>query len=201
VANSEEQASEVTLSLLESVPRAAQAIDVLIAGGCPPSDIGLLMTDRTAERAFGRADDRDSDGATSTFSGDVHSLAAALQPLAPFGAGGIGLVAAGPLAALVDSAGLGSDGGLEQGLAELGMTRDAADVAQRVLQGAVLVSAPVFDDSELFRAFVAQSAMFWRVPLTAPLTTSAVVIEPLAAAVERSARYRPVIEGSGDVRR
>jgi hypothetical protein len=186
---------------LESVQRAAQAIDALIAGGCPPSDIGLLMTDRTAERAFGRADDRDSDGATSTFSGDVHSLAAALQPLAPLGAGGTGLVAAGPLAALVDSEGLGSDGGLEQGLAELGMTRDAADVAQRVLQGAVLVSAPVFDDSELFRAFVAQSAMFWRVPLTAPLATSAVVIEPLAAAVDRSARYRPVIEGSGDVRR
>lgn len=201
MANSDEQASEVTLSLLESVQRAAQAIDALIAGGCPPSDIGLLMTDRTAERAFGRAEVRDSDGVTSTFSGDVHSLAAALKPLAPLGTGGTGLVAAGPLAALVVSAGLGSGGGLEQGLAELGMARDAADVAQRVLQGAVLVSTPVFADSELFRAFVAQSAMFWRVPLTAPLGTSAVVIEPLAAAVDRSARYRPVIEGAGDVRR
>jgi hypothetical protein len=201
VANSEAQPSEVTLSLLESIQRAATVLDALRAGGCPPSDIGLLMTDRTAERALGRAEVRGRDDVTSTFSGEVLSLAAALKPLAPLGTVGTGLVASGPLAALVVSAGLGSRAGLEQALAELGVTRDAADVARRVLQGGVLVSAPVLPDSELFRAFVAQSAMFWRVPLTAPLTVSAVVTEPLAASPDRIAHYRSLIEGPDNMRR
>jgi hypothetical protein len=186
---------------LESVQRAATVLDALMAGGCPPSDIGILMTDRTAERAFGRAEVPGSDGVTNTYSREVQSLAAALKSLAPLGTGGTGLVAAGPLAALVVSAGLGSGAGLEQGLAELGVTRDAADVARRVLQGGVLVSAPVLGDSELFRSFVAQSAMFWRVPLTAPLTASAVVTEPLATTTDRSARYKPVTMGPENVRR
>jgi hypothetical protein len=201
VAISEAASSEVILGLLESVQGAAAALDALIAAGCRSSELGMLMTDRTAERAFGRAEVRDSSGAVSVFSGHVHSLAADLKPLAPLGTVGSGLVAAGPLAALLVSAGLGSQRGLEQALEELGVTADAADAARRVLQGAVLVSAPIGDGSEVQQTLATESALFWRVPLTAPLTRSAVVTEPLAPAPDRSARYRPVIESPDEARR
>jgi hypothetical protein len=189
------------LALLDSVQRAAPLLDALIAQGHPRSELGILMTDRAAERAFGRAEVRDSTGAGSVFSGDVHALAAELKPLAPLGTVGAGLVATGPLAALVVSAGIGSRAGLEQALDELGLTADGADVARRVSQGAVLVSASAPSDSEVQQTLATQSARFWRVPLTVPLTRSAVVSEPLAPAPDRSARYRPVIESPDEARR
>jgi hypothetical protein len=201
VAPSQTQPSELTLALLDSVQHAAPVLDALVAGGHPQSGLGLLMTDRAAERAFGRAEVRDSSGAGSVFSGEVHSLAAQLKPLAPLGTLGAGLVAAGPLAALVVSAGLGSRAGLEQALEELGLTADASDLSRRVSQGAVLISASAPGDSSVQQTLATQSVLFWRVPLTAPLTRSAVVSEPLAPAPDRSARYRPVIESPDDARR
>ena len=201
MAISEAQPSGMILGLFESVQHAATTLDALLAAGSSPSDLGWLMTDRAAERAFGRPEVRDSVGVTSVFSGAVHSLASELKPIAPLGAPGAGLLAAGPLAPLLVSAGLGSGGGFEQALQELGLTGDAAEAAQRVTRGAVLVSAPAPNGVELPQALATESLLFWRVPLTAPLTRSAVVDEPLAPVPDRSARYRPVIESPDEARR
>jgi hypothetical protein len=189
----------MNVGLMESVQRAAPAIDALIVEGSRPSEIGLLMTDRAAERAFGHAEVRDGTGALSTFSGAVHALAAELKPIAPLGTVGAGLVGAGPLAAVLVSA-LGARGGIEQALDELGLSRDAAEVARRLSHGAVLVSAPA-GDADAQRALPTASVLFWRLPHAAPLTRSALVTEPLAPVPDRSARYRPVIESPDEANR
>jgi hypothetical protein len=176
-------------------------IDDLLERGVAPSNLGLLMTDRTAERALGRPEARDSRGAISAFSGGVHAIVADMKPLAALATAGAGLVATGPLAAALISAGLGSRGGFAQALQELGITRDAAEIAHGVTNGAVLVSVTQQSDADVPEALAKGSELFWRLPLHAPLTRSAVVTAPLAPVADRSARYRPVIESPDEARR
>ena len=109
-------------------------------------------------------------------------------------------MATGPLAAFFVS-GLAARGGIERALEELGLARDATEVGQRLLQGAVLVSAPAAGAADAQGALATETVLLWRVPLATPLTRSAVVTEPLATTPDRSARYRPVIESPDEANR
>lgn len=192
--------ASLVLGLFDSVQRAAGVLDSLIGAGMSVEALGVLMSDRAAERAFGRPEVRDAAGATSAFSGHVHRIAGSLKPMAALSTAGAGLVAAGPLAPALVSAGLGSRGGLDRALEELGIASDAPEVARKVKNGAVLVSLVAEDDDAPVEPIPGESTMFWRVPLTAPLATPAVIVQPLAGAGDQSARYTPVIESPDQTR-
>jgi len=189
------------LGLFGSVQLGAAAIDALLASGKARDGIGWLMTDRAAERALGRPEVRDRAGAVATFSGAVQAIAAELRPLTPLATRGAGLLATSPLGSLLVSAGLGSRGGLEEALQELGLAGDSREVGRRINNGAVLISVAPGEREPAVQAFTEQSLLFWRVPVTRAPSRSAVVTEPLAPAPGRDARYRPVIESPDEAMR
>jgi hypothetical protein len=184
------------VGLFESVQRASGALDGLVAAGLDETAVGLMMSDRAAERAFGPPEARDAVGATSAFSNLTHRLAARLRPMAALGTPGAGLVATGPLAAALVSGGLGARSGLEQALGELGASADAAEAARRVKNGAVLVSTPPAEGgaAQAEPVLQSQSSMFWQLQLERPLATPALITAPAAAAGEQRARYEPLLE-------
>lgn len=186
------------LVLLESVQDAARVIDELLTTH-ERGELGLLMTDRAAERAFGRAEVRDAQGAQATFSGGVHGVASGLRPLAALSAPGSGLVAAGPIAPALTAAGLGSQNGLERALEGLGLQR-TGEVARAVADGAVMVGIEVDEDDEVPGAVVRASETFWRIPRVWFESLPGVITPPTAPTGDQDARYRPVIETRDEAR-
>jgi len=184
------------VGLFDSVPQAAEALDALLGAGLAEAALGVMMSDRAVERHFGPPEVRGDTGATSVLSGNAHRVAARLRPMAGLGTPGAGLVATGPLASALVSAGLGSRGGLEQALAELGAAADAPEVARRVKNGAVLISTPLehAGTAQSEPMLQTRSSMFWRLRLGRPSAPPAVITSPGAPAPDRDARYRPAIE-------
>lgn len=184
--------------VFESVQHAAEVIDGLLQAGFDQSRIGVLTSDRTAERDFGPPNIRRELGSASPFSPDVSRLAMGLKPIAALGTPGTGLVATGPLAAMLVAVGLASSTGLEHALEKLDITDlDAREAARRVKNGAVLVSAPALDPDGLARAAEVMrglASMALQLHLDQPLPSTGVMAEPEASAAEQRARYAPVIE-------
>jgi hypothetical protein len=160
--------------------------------------LGVLMSDRTAQRHFEPPNVRNELGSASAFSADVNRLAAALSPMAALGTPGSGLVAAGPLAASLVAAGLGSRAGLERALRALDIAPDRAqDVARRVKNGSVLVSV-LMEDSDRAEQLASLMQSETSIPLelhvNRPLTNSTLVTRPQAPAAEQRPRYEPALE-------
>ena len=169
-----------------SVQHAAHAIDGLLATGADQAKLGVLMSDRTAQRHFEPPNVRNELGSASAFSADVNRIAAALSPMAALGTAGSGLVAAGPLAASLVAAGLGSRAGLERALLALDIAPDQArDVARRVKNGSVLVGV-LMEESDtaerLTTLMLNETSLPLELHLNRPLTYATLVTRPQAPA-------------------
>ena len=172
-----------------SVQHAAHAIDGLLATGADQARLGVLMSDRTAQRHFEPPNVRNELGSASAFSADVNRLAAALTPMAALGTAGSGLVAAGPLAASLVAAGLGSRAGLERALRALDIAPDQArDVALRVKNGSVLVGVLMegSDAAEQLASLIQnETSLPLELHVNRPLTNASLVTRPQPRAEQR----------------
>lgn len=115
---------------------AIHALNRLVESGC---EVGLLMSDREAERHFSAsvAIHRDL---PRLMSAEAALVACALRAPARIGMRGTGIVAAGPLLASLQSVGVGVGRGLRQGMTRLGLSRPEAEgLAERLKKGAVVV--------------------------------------------------------------
>ena len=194
----------MTVGVFETVAQAATVIDRLLDAGVPRAALGLLLPDRTAERHFGPRNARNELGAEGTYSAEMNTLARSLRPIAGLGMPGSGLVGVGPLPAALVSAGLGSQGGLERALKELGVDAErAGEVARRVKNGAVLVSSSLDGASNTQRSAMLlehEAALGIQLDLARPIGPGTVVAQPSAPIAEQSARYEPVIDAGEDTR-
>lgn len=199
-----QQSSVATLmgGVFEAIQHAATVVDRVLDAGLESSRLGMLMSDRTAERHFGPPNARNELGAAGTYSVHVNRLALNLKPMAALGTPGSGLVAAGPLAAALVSAGLGSSSGLEAALTELGLDQArAGDIARRVKNGAVVVAVQPGSSelaSRLAPLLAHEGAVSFELPLEHPLVATAVVTRPQAPPGAQRARYDLVVEPDDD---
>lgn len=134
---------DLLVGVFDTVQETASAVDRLIDAGVDQQALGLLMSDRTAQRHFGPPSPRNPLGVAG-HGANVSRLSYRLKPVAALGTPGAGLVAAGPIEGVLIAAGLGTRAGLELALKTLGTDDESArDVVRRVKNGATLVSAPV----------------------------------------------------------
>ena len=134
---------DLFVGVFDTVQATASAVDRLVDAGFDQQALGLLMSDRTAQRHFGPPSPRNPLGVAG-HGANVSRLSYRLKPVAALGTPGAGLVAAGPIEGVLVAAGLGTRAGLEVALKTLGTDEEAArDVARRVKNGAALVSVPV----------------------------------------------------------
>jgi hypothetical protein len=131
----------LTVGVFDAVVQAGTVVDRLLDAGLPRTTLGMLMSDRTAERHFA-PNARRAQAAHGAYSPHFLQLARSLAPVAGLGMPGLGLLGVGSLPAALVSAGVGSSRGLQQALVELGVHAERAEeVARRVKDGAVLLSA------------------------------------------------------------
>jgi hypothetical protein len=198
---SESLDQRLTVGVFDSVVQAATVIDRLIDGGVPRAVIGMLLSDRTAERHFSPPDARRELGAEGTYSQQVNQLARSCRPIAALGTPGAGLVGVGPLPAALVSAGLGSLRGLEPALMQLGVDREDADeVARRVKNGAVLLSSSSEGSTAAQRStplIEHEASLAIQLDLGLPGAT-AVIARPEAPIGEQRGRYEPLIESQDE---
>jgi hypothetical protein len=177
------------------VQQASQAVAGLVERGFEEVQFGLLLSDRSAERHFEPPNARSDLASPAGARTSLQRLAAGLCPVAPLGTSGAGLVATGPIVAILVAAGLGCGAGLERAFRVLGMAAEPArDVTRRVKNGALLVSMPAPEpgNTPAGAAPGDQSAMHVLLHLDRPLSNTAVVTRPRASAGEQRARYAPI---------
>ncbi len=134
---------DLFVGVFDTVQETASAVDRLVGAGFDQLALGLLMSDRTAQRHFGPPGPRNPLGVAG-HGANVSRLSHRLKPVAALGTPGAGLVAAGPIEGVLVAAGLGTRAGLEAALQTLGTDEASArDVVRRVRNGAALVSAPL----------------------------------------------------------
>jgi hypothetical protein len=190
------RSQQLTVASFDSLQRAATVIDRLIDAGHPENQLGLLMTDRTAARQLAPPTARDELGTAGRHSDAVNRLARALSPVAALGSPGTGLLATGPLAAALVSAGLGSALGLRGALQQLGVSSDVArEVVRHVDNGAVLLGALLEERPPKWAALVEhESVLVFSLEPATDDSPRAVVTRPAAAAGDQRASYEPLIE-------
>jgi hypothetical protein len=170
-------------------------VAALVEQGFEEDQFGFLMSDRSAVRQFGPLNAYSDVGTPPGGRTSLQRLAAGLHPVAPLGTTGAGLVAAGPMAAILVAAGLGCGAGLERAFQVLGMAPEAArEVTRRVKNGALLLSMPAPEPGGPSTAVASslQNAMPVLLHLDRPLSNPAVVTRPRAPAGEQRARYAPI---------
>jgi hypothetical protein len=183
------------VGVFESVQHAADAVAALLEQSFEEGRFGFLMSDRAAERHFGPLHAHQDLGSPKGGRSSLQRLAARLRPVAPLGTTGAGLVATGPLAALLVAAGLGCGAGLERAFQVLGLSaEEARELTRRVKNGALLLSmpAPQPDDTSVIIASSVQHAMSVLLHLDRPCSNPAVVTRPRAPAGDQRARYAPI---------
>jgi hypothetical protein len=169
-------------------------IDALVKNGVEPSNIGLVMSDRTAERHFSIGERLRSE-LRAPLSPPVFTTAKELRPLAPLGAPATGTVGAGPITSKLASAGLGSACGLDGALERLGLEHEhARAIVREIVRGAVLVSAEVSENGppeELVKRFAESGAPAWR--LAGDDSGVVELRAPMTPAGDQRPEYEPVI--------
>jgi hypothetical protein len=180
--------------LFESHVTALAAIDGLLDSGSTAEAIGLVMSDRTAERGFSIAERMQSETQGGVQPGFI-SLASSLRPMAPLGSPGSGTIAGGPAVPLLERAGLGTARDLSETLQHCGAEPDeAAFIAERVKNGAVLVTLR----GELTSVLQAASRTVSLEGSTEPLVEGGLFRPPEAPAGEQRAAYEPRVQPGGE---
>jgi hypothetical protein len=183
------------VGVFESVQHTVNAVAALLEQGYEQGRFGFLMSDRAAERHFGPLNAHQDLGPPTGGRTSLQRLAAGLRPVAPLGTTGAGLVATGPLAALLVAAGLGCGAGLDRAFQVLGLSAEAArDLTRRVKNGALLLSMPALSpgNPSAVTASSVQHAMCFLLHLDRPFSNPAVVTRPRAPAGDQRARYAPI---------
>jgi hypothetical protein len=195
--NQEDPSGTLLIGAFGSVARAASIVARALDANIEAGALGLLMTDRTAERHLGPPNARNALDTAETYGAAFDRLAATLAPLAPLGAAGSGLVGAGALAAALVGAGLGSRAALDRTFMALGIDADyAREAARLVRDGAVLVSLRVTEREQQSRwatLLARESALTFRFA-TPRASRSSVVTRPAAPPGQQRATLEPVIE-------
>lgn len=190
--------TRLSVGVFDSVARAASVISRFMDAGLEASAVGLLMSDRAAERHLGPPNARNERGAAGSYGAHFNQLATNLAPMAALGTMGSGLVAAGPLASALIEAGVGSRAGLEQALVELGLDPERASEATRnVKNGSVVVSASVDDlgGAERWSSLLEhESAMAFELLAAHRVPHTSLVSRAEAPVGDQRARYEPVVE-------
>lgn len=132
---------------------AERAVDDLISNGFSRDDISLLMSDMTRGREFGvematKAPEGAAAGAT--VGGVLGAIAAGLVALGTIVVPGLGLLAAGPVVAILAGLGAGAAaGGLTGALIGLGIPEHEAKFYNDAIErGGILVGAYAHDDKK-----------------------------------------------------
>jgi hypothetical protein len=198
MATTESLDQRLTVAVFEAVAQAGTVVDRLLDGGLPRTTLGMLMTDRTAERHFAPPNADRAQAAQAAYSPHFLQLARSLAPIGGLGMSGSGLLGVGSLPAALVSAGLGSAGGLQQALVNLGVDAvHAEEVARRVKNGAVLLSAAPEGSTDAVRSTPLlrhEAALSVQLNLSASSRAPTLITPPEAPLGEQRAGYAPLVQ-------
>ncbi|HVS63395.1 MAG TPA: hypothetical protein VMT85_07815 [Thermoanaerobaculia bacterium] len=143
--------SKTITALYNSTEAAAEAVDRLLAEGVGKDDISVLMSESLHGRDIKLEEHTKApEGATAgaVTGGALGGIAAGLVAVGVIAAPGIGLLAAGPLVAVLAGAGAGgAAGGLTGALIGLGLPEhEAKTVSERLDEDHILVAVHTHDD-------------------------------------------------------
>lgn len=131
---------------------AENATDALVDSGFSPNDLSILMSIQTRDREFSaQAEARAPEGIASgaATGGVLGALVGGLAAISAVALPGIGLLAAGPIIAILTGAGMGAATG---GLIGSQPKEHAKVWLEEVERGSIIVGAKVHDDVEAERA-------------------------------------------------
>jgi hypothetical protein len=144
--------ADMVTGIFKNRRAADNAVEQLNAAGFSERDISVLMSDETRGREFGVQDSSKApEGAVTgaAAGGALGALAAGLIAVGVVAVPGLGLLAAGPLLAVLAGAGAGgAAGGLLGGLVGAGVPEHEAKLlANEVAEGGILLGVYAHDDN------------------------------------------------------
>lgn len=153
----------IVTGIFKNRQAADDAIGQLYAAGFSERDVSVLMSDATRGREFGvEESSKAPEGAVTgaAAGGALGAIAAGLIAVGIVAVPGLGLVAAGPLLAILAGAGAGgAAGGLIGALAGAGVPEhEATMLASDVAEGGILIGVYAHDDNAKQAESVLKSA-------------------------------------------
>jgi len=156
--------NQTVTAIYTDAKRATRAMGELMDAGFDRSDISLLMSKETRVRYYPESNTGEAAGVGAAVGGLLGGLVA-IATMPP-----VGIVAAGPLLALLGGAAVGAaGGGMFGALVELGIPEDTARwYEERIAAGDILVGVACEDAA---RAAKARKILAEEVPASRPVTT------------------------------